>query len=811
MRSTRSSGIHPSSIERSTVLGALAPLLGSAAVALFALPACLDRPICSDCNPRTTNIFAETVDPKSVTAIDLLFMIDNSASMADKQAVLAEAVPDLVKRLVQPNCVVKDTGEIQARGADGKCPAGAPQEFDPVEDIHIGVITSSLGAHGADNQCDGSAVSDPVGSEEVDDHGHLLGTRPRFLSTGVGGGPAPLLAAQGFLNWNPESVPGQTVDALSSAFQTMTTRAGESGCGYEAQLESVYRFLVDPAPYDKITLGACGQAICARPEGIDRELLNERAAFLRPNSLVAVMLLTDENDCSIRDSGQGYIAGDLSVDRNGNTAMYKASSICATNPNDRCCYSCGQTAPSNCPPEPNCGRYKEDEDDTNLRCFEQQRRFGFDFLYPTARYVNALQKRQICTSRADVDATDPSQCPDLDEDGNPDVVSNPLFLGGRSATSVFLAGILGVPWQDIQAKEKPDGTGTWPDGELHYMTAKQLEEGKIWDRILGNPHPPDRGAPILPLDGLMVESTMPRAGTDVNGKLIPGPNAALSETNGINGHDWNAAPSDLEYACIFPLPRDGSGKNFRTCSDDLDSNCDCTPPGIDGKSPLCQNPATGEYGHDQYYAKAYPGLRELSVLQDFGDNAIVASICARNLEKPSDPNTPVAQDYGYRPAVDALVDRLKDQLTGRCLPRRLEKNPDGQYPCAIIEANPAGGSCDPGRGRLDPRSTLIAPTREKLTAIGFCGGPDQAPCDSVTLCELQEAGPECHQATETQPVAGWCYVDPDANGSDDPNLVSNCPANRRRIINFVDPKKATPAPGSRVIIACAGADLAGAN
>lgn len=37
-------------------------------------------------------------------------------------------------------------------------------------------------------------------------------------------------------------------------------------------------------------------------------------------------------------------------------------------------------------------------------------------------------------------------------------------------------------------------------------------------------------------------------------------------------------------------------------------------------------------------------------------NSIVASICARNLVDTG------AQDYGYRPAVDAIVDRLKEAL-----------------------------------------------------------------------------------------------------------------------------------------------------
>ena len=37
--------------------------------------------------------------------IDLLFMIDNSGSMADKQIILAKAIQDLVDRLTNPLCV----------------------------------------------------------------------------------------------------------------------------------------------------------------------------------------------------------------------------------------------------------------------------------------------------------------------------------------------------------------------------------------------------------------------------------------------------------------------------------------------------------------------------------------------------------------------------------------------------------------------------------------------------------------------------------------------------------------------------------
>jgi len=115
--------------------------------------ACLNRPLCDvDCRPRTTNIFVDTINQTAVDKIDLLFMIDNSISMADKQAVLKEAVPDLVNRLVSPNCV-KEDGTADKAGTpdnpDQNCPAGEVREFNAIKNIHIGVITSSIGGHGS--------------------------------------------------------------------------------------------------------------------------------------------------------------------------------------------------------------------------------------------------------------------------------------------------------------------------------------------------------------------------------------------------------------------------------------------------------------------------------------------------------------------------------------------------------------------------------------------------------------------------------------------------------------------------------------
>ena len=125
--------------------------------------------------------------------LDLLFVIDNSASMADKQKVLAAAVLDLVERLTNPVCVNRETREVTAKAAPREpCPASSERQFEPVVDIHIGVITSSLGGVGAD-----SCSNDPTQNwnPRQEDMSHLV-TR---------GEPTDPVTwnDKGFLNWDP--------------------------------------------------------------------------------------------------------------------------------------------------------------------------------------------------------------------------------------------------------------------------------------------------------------------------------------------------------------------------------------------------------------------------------------------------------------------------------------------------------------------------------------------------------------------------------------------------------------------------------
>ena len=522
----------------------------------------------------------------TVDKIDLLFMVDNSISMSDKQALLAEAVPSLIQRLVTPRCL--DSGG-QPTGQNAPCPSGSEPELKAVEDMHIGVVTSSLGGHGGD-VC-------ASGAQGQDDHGRLLPS----VRSGL-----PSFKDLGFLSWDPTNKEGGTTDAnqLTTDFTAQVKAAGELGCGYEASLESWYRFLIDPEPPEDVVQNNG----LSTPTGVDQTILAQRAAFLRPDSLVAIVMLTDENDCSIRDDEQGWL-----VSTSGSN-IPRATSACQTNPDDPCCFNCGQSAPSGCAPtetDPECqkGPYdKTTEDTPNLRCWEQKRRFGVDWLYPTQRYVDGLTKTQI-------------------ESRSGQSVPNPLFAGGRDPYLVTLVGIVGVPWQLIATDESQSDPNL-----LEYKTASQIDWAKITHTGIQPPSDPH-----------MVESPTPRAG-------LPGPSSAPG-ADPINGHEWLPHLDDLNFACIFPLPtpRDCAGAT---------GGCDCKQggdPGYNQNNPLCQAP-NGSYGSLQYSAKAYPGLRQLEVLRDLGDRGVAASICAKAVDNPANPI------FGYNPAMDALVLQLRHVL-----------------------------------------------------------------------------------------------------------------------------------------------------
>ncbi len=755
----------------------------------------------------------------AVKQMDLLFVVDSSPSMADKQALLKDAIPPLVSRLANPWCVDNLTGQsMPVDGPLADCPEGFAREFAPLEDLHIGVITTSLGSHGGQICRFASEAGDTP-----NDHARLLPSMRDGLSSYQG---------LGFLAWDPEGdqlPPGESdLLRLQDDFLAQIGAVGDQGCGFEAPLEAWYRFLIDPNPPEDVMQGSCpsGATGCSESTGTDQVVLQQREAFLRPDSVLAIMMLSDENDCSIIDSGQGWLVGLLS--QNGIPFyMPRATSACATDPNGSCCRSCASAdTPSGCTPvssDPECQQGKAlsgEEDVPNLRCFDQKRRFGFDLLYPTSRYVVGLTSTVICPSsiyrdgdcscqRAIELATARGQAAPpctTAETGTP--VANPLYsnLSGyaafaRDPSQVFLSGIVGVPWQDLATPETvADPT------KLEYLTAGELAAidpvtgASRWDVMLGNPAAGVAGDPFL------IESVAPRSGNNPITMQAIMPPSTTSPTATINGHEVaNALGANLQYSCIFPL-QTARDCNSPGAGQDPPSDCDCTPDDDDPfGNPLCQAPDGNTQPYHQYYAKAYPGRRLLQVLRDYGNNSITASICPKIVSGSSSD-----LGLGYRPAVVSLVERF------RCasLDANFENDPAsldfGRVPCEVVAVSEPGTPCDCSLpGRTEPSAQAREQVLGALESQHSCGADTGVACESYCMCGLSQFSgtslDTCQTATTLGApggggiVSGWCYVDP-AEGFGSYDVVASCPVGNERNVRVLG--GATPREGETLYSIC---------
>jgi len=399
----------------------------------------------------------------------------------------------------------------------------------------------------------------------------------------------------------------------------------------------MYRFLVDPEPPQAVEKRNGVSA----PTVINDALLAQRKAFLRPDSAVAIVILSDENDCSIVDEGVAWFVGSQS-------RMPRSTVACDSNANDPCCRSCAQnesSPPSGCvalSADLNCkdiptgqqfATWDAVNDSANLRCFAQKKRFGFDLLYPIGRYSDALSNPKIRT-RAQI------------------LVDNPLLAardgkGPRSATLISVSLIVGTPWQDLAKTE------SLSSGPIQYLDGAALGSNGRWPMLLG-----DSSLNLPPSDPFMIESIEPRTGQNpLTNTPIVSATSANPTANAINGHEQNVpARNDLQYACTFQL------FTPRVCANG-DPICDCAPDKagkldalVANNSPLCQPPGGGAVTNTQYFGKGFPGTRELGFAKLLGARAVPASICPRTL---SDQNSP---DYAYAPAFEGLLKRIAQTL-----------------------------------------------------------------------------------------------------------------------------------------------------
>ncbi|MDP9002267.1 MAG: hypothetical protein M3O46_19410 [Myxococcota bacterium] len=649
----------------------------------------VDATVGADAAPTGVVIRNNVIDK-----VDLMFMIDNSASMGDKQALLAQAVPDLINRLVQPNCVDPMGKTLGISDPNtGQCASGKP-EFPPVHDMHIGIVTSSLGGRGG-NQCPVDAKNEASMnlSAHNDDQGELI-NRGGDLEI-----PVTKASHNNFLAWyppvaankatsamqppNPETVvgtPGQP-DTLLGDFTSMIQGVHEHGCGFEAQNEAWYRFLVQPDPFSAQGGIVINNNNRATLSGIDSTILQQRKAFLRPDSLLTVIVVTDENEevaNPMAIAGEGWLFESAPFPSSPSYGAPEGTIECKTGgPNDPNCTSCAfqavQSAANfslrcpNDPPNGLQGFLDPSNDSVNLRFLNQKQRFGVFAGYPISRYVRGLTSASIPDRQHEVDGNgnyvgdqdkyancvNPLFAQDLPTDPNADLCH--LTRGPRTPDLVYYAAIAGVPHQLLQAQagvdpECPAGTAQADCPQKSILTESD------WTLITGKDpqHDDFTGA-----DPHMLESEDPRSGSSC-------PPTSNDNCDPINGREWSTSKRDLQFACIFdlvnawtgmPTPKDCTQPQFQGA-------CDCAAGSNSQNTPLCQKNG-GVYTTTQIKGKAYPSIREMAIAHALatssaGVQGIVSSLCPIHVSPHGGMTDSL---YGYRPAANAIVNRLKSALS----------------------------------------------------------------------------------------------------------------------------------------------------
>jgi hypothetical protein len=778
---------------------------------------CLTRPV-EHTDPVLKTNFTTVVENQTIDKIDILFDIDNSASMGDKQDYLTAAIPDLVNRLINPDCI-SPTGQTDGQSTNGTCANSADTlEFAPVHDLHLGIVSSSLGPRGGDVCLDSAMAPMPFTNVPAhnDDHAYLLNRSLSYSANGTSvteGVVTDAPATDPYLYWFPAALntgampgPGNPLmdtnasnnsAQLITDFSNMVHGTGVFGCGIESQLESWYRFLIQPDPYSSISInGQLGNAKGVWNE-VDTTILQQRHDFLRPDSLVLVVVLSDENDSeidvrSVGGLGVNWMAGAFQPP-NGTSA-------CNSNPASNSCQSCAQgtngKTDSQCQQKESYTAVNDWGYDLNLRHVHMKAKYGIDPQYPIERYVTGLTSTTVPDRNGEYPTGATSYVGTND-------CQNPLFAGqlpdgsktdvqtlchappgnARTKDLVFYAHIGGVPNQLLHF--------TPGDAAASTLTAAD------WVKILGND---PENYDYTGIDPHMIESYQPRQGL--------APPGSPNGTDPINGHEWITNTSngvagygnvmggghilavDREYACIFPLVNSAGQPSPRDCTQSQNSNfCDC--PHVAGSvnaqelPPICdQTTITTQTG-----AKAYPTIRELLLAKKMGNQGIVSSICPIDVADNATGDDP---NYGYRPAVAVIIDRLKNALTNQCLPQQLTVTA-GQVPCLILLQIPNGGAgmtsgncltpvCDPMFGLKAPDPDVLTKFCQNLedqynAQVSANGGSTVGITDPATVpvCELNQLIPPSSGNPNSSPAAdftgtgpnatcaaspdrGWCYV-----------------------------------------------------
>lgn len=208
---------------------------------------------------------ATTDEPPPPVGLDILFVVDNSSSMADEQALLVKRATALFDatagRDVRVGVTTTDMGNPRCTGPVGTPELGALVRSSCVDRVELGEFTFNMSTYGF-------ACTDACGLKDAE-----LAVKPTATAVDPELKPRPWIERIGGVSNLPDGV------SLAQAFQCFAPQ-GVAGCGLESPLEAARAALTassDPA--------------------------SPQHGFLRDDADLVVVLVTDEMDCSYAPAG----------------------------------------------------------------------------------------------------------------------------------------------------------------------------------------------------------------------------------------------------------------------------------------------------------------------------------------------------------------------------------------------------------------------------------------------------------------------------------------------------------------------------
>ena len=284
--------------------------------------------------------------------IDILFVIDNSGSMGEEQAILASSLAPFIDVLEQPGIAANyRIGFTTTDNGNPWCPVGAttPESGKLVLSsckTRIGDFLFGDSVDVSDLACNDICNLDAADLE-------ILPT-----TTDVDSQPKPRPWLERIEGW--KNIPDAT--GTAEAFACFAPQ-GVNGCGFESPLESMYLALGRAQSTDEASFG-----------------------FIRPHAILAVIFLTDEVDCSYNTDWASIF------DAEGNKEFW--SDPMAGSPTSAICWNAGVECSGDPSSYADCTSVNKDVNG-NLDVADPEA-----VLHPVDRYIDLLegielQKQQL--------------------------------------------------------------------------------------------------------------------------------------------------------------------------------------------------------------------------------------------------------------------------------------------------------------------------------------------------------------------------------------------------------------------------------